>query len=186
MTDYFAKTAPERFPHVPRELWETFRPTEFPDWVVEVCGLHFFVAEGSSYERTGSSIPDPGDMLYRLEGDCQDQSVLLASLYMSVDLDVRFVRVSKPGQSHVLTEVYCPAPDSDLVCSVLRKFYSRELGRDVGEIAFEERSGESGFWLVADPEWSSFVGDISTLRGDYITDSASGWEWRDLRQVQKM
>lgn len=186
---YFSELKPEAFPHVPGELRRVFAGSEFPDWMVEVCALHFFVERGSSYSLSGPDVPSPGEMMDRLDGDCQDQSVLLGSLYQSVGLDVRFVVVkdSFGENQHVFPEVYCPVPDTELVCSVLRKFYSRELDRGVGEIFYEEERGETGFWLVADPEFSYYVGDLRDLKKDgYAQDLADGdWEWTNLVEVQE-
>jgi hypothetical protein len=187
--EYFSELDPEAFPHVPSELKSVFAGTEFPDWVIESVALHFFVERGSSYSLSGPDVPSPREMMNRLEGDCQDQSVLLGSLYQSVDLDVRFVvvRDSVGGNQHVFPEVYCPVPDSELVCSVLRKFYSKELGRNIDEIFFEEEADEIGFWLVADPEFSYYLGDLRNLKRDgYARDLAGGsWEWTNLVEVQK-
>jgi len=188
MVYYFSKVAPEKFPHIQRELAQVFRPTEFPDWIIQACGLHFFVEQASVYEDSGPSIPDPDEMLYRLEGDCQDQSVLLASMYLSVGLDVRFVRIKDEfGEgSHVFPEVYCPAPDRELVCSAVRKFYDREFDRRIDEIYFEGNDSELGFWLIADPEFSRYVGDVESLRrDDYVHDTAGGWQWTNLVEVQE-
>ncbi len=186
---YFSELEPEAFPHVPSELRRVFAGSEFPDWMVEACALHFFVESGSSYSLSGPDVPSPGEMMDRLDGDCQDQSVLLGSLYQSVGLDVRFVVVRDPlGENqHVFPEVYCPVPDTELVCSVLRKFYRQELGRDADEIFFEEESAETGFWLVADPEFSYYVGDLQDLKMDgYARDlSGGGWEWTNLVEVQE-
>lgn len=182
--------APGRFPHIERKLMETFEGSEFPDWVVKAAALHFFVGSGAEYSLTGFDVSDPDEMLQRLSGDCEDQSVLLASLYRSVGLDFRilFVR-SDPSsrQGHVLVEVYCPVPDRELVCGVLRKFYRRELGREVEELFFEERSGETGFWLLADPEFSYYLGDLWELKEEgYARDlGGGGWEWTDLVEVQE-
>jgi len=187
--DYAGEVAPGKFSHVPIELKKTFQGSGFPDWVVEACALHFFVHEGSSYSRTGlHDVVDPEEMLHRLDGDCKDQSVLLASLYRAVGLDVRLLFVAKPDSDygHAFPEVYCPVPDVDLVCSVLEKFYQRELDRQVGEVYFEESGAEPGFWLLADPEGTSYVGDIERLREErYVRDTAGGgWEWYDLIDIQ--
>jgi hypothetical protein len=187
--DFFSAIDPQAFPHVPVELRRVFAGSEFPDWVFEACALHFFVESGSTYFDSGRTLPSPGEMMGRLEGDCQDQSVLLGSLYRSVGLDVRFVvvRQSGGGGQHVFPEVYCPVPDTELVCSVLRKFYSRELDREVDEIFFEENQGVNGFWLIADPEFSDYLGDLRYLKSDdYARElPGGGWEWTNLVEVQE-
>lgn len=185
---YFEAVAPERFGFVRETLRDVFRPTRFPEYVVSAAGLHYLCAEASSYGNTGDRVFDPDEMLMRLNGDCQDQSVLLASMYLAADLEVRFVRIDKPGgDRHVLTEVYCPVSDSQLTSEVFSEFYRREVGEGIGDVGWEGARGRDGVWLVADPVFSRYVGDIRDLRRDgYIEMRGSGgWEWRDLVEVHE-
>lgn len=184
--DYFSKTAPTQFGFVEADIRETFS-SEFPDWITLSCGLHYLVANGTDYFLSGSDIPSPSEMLGRLQGDCEDQSVLLASCYMAAGLEPRFVIISdnEGNNGHVLPEVYCPVPDPDTTSSVIRKFYRRELDLDIDTISWEDCS-RSGYWFVADPEFSRYVGDIQDLERDgYIRNTGSEWEWCTLREVQE-
>lgn len=188
MSSYFEAVAPERFGFVRSTLRDVFRPTRFPEYVVSAAGLHYLCSEASSFDNTGDRVFDPDEMLMRLKGDCQDQSVLLASMYLAAGLDVRFVRIDRPGgDSHVLPEVYCPVSDSDLISDVFREFYSREIGESVGQVAFEGSRGRDGYWLVADPVFSRYVGDIRDLEQDGFieVDSSGSWSWKDLIEVQR-
>jgi hypothetical protein len=185
---YFEAVAPERFGFVRSTLRDVFRPTRFPDYVVSAAGLHYLCSEASSFDNTGDRVFDPDEMLMRLKGDCQDQSVLLASMYLAAGLDVRFVRIDRPGgDRHVLPEVYCPVSDSQLTSDVLKEFYRREVGESIGDVGWEGDREGSGVWLVADPVFSRYVGDIRDLRRDgYIeVDGSGGWEWTDLVEVHE-
>ncbi|WP_276273646.1 hypothetical protein [Haloarcula litorea] len=187
--EFFKYAAPERFGFVDSALKDFFEPTRFPEYVVKACGLHYLLAEASTYERTGRTPFDPGEMMHKLKGDCQDQSVLLASMYLAGGLEVRFIRVDSPvGELHVLPEVYCPVSDPDLIADVLTEFYSRELGVGIGDVAWEKEAGRDGFWLIADPIFSEYVGDLSDLEHDGYVEFFGGngdWEWVELFDVHR-
>lgn len=185
--DYFEKVAPEPFEFIESDVKSRFN-SKFPEWVLLSCGLHFLVSNGTDYFLSGASIPDPTDMVDKLEGDCQDQSVLLASLYIASGLEPRFVAISdRYGKKpHVLTEVHCSVPDTETTYSVIEKFYDEELDMMTETISWES-TNQKGYWYVADPEFSRYIGDIESLKqDDYIRDTGSEWEWYNCRDIQSL
>jgi len=185
--DYFSKVAPEAFGFIEADVQDRFNST-FPEWVLLSCGLHFLVSNGTDYFTTGAYIPKPTEMLDELHGDCQDQSVLLASLYIASGLEPRFVAISDAygDNPHVLTEVYCSVPETETTYSVMETFYEEELDLRTETFSWTQ-SNDSGYWYVADPEFSRYVGDIKGLkRDDYIRDTETGWEWCNCREIQSL
>lgn len=185
--DYFSKIAPDEFGFIEADVQSRFNST-FPEWVLLSCGLHFLVSNGTEYFSSGAYIPEPTEMVDKLQGDCEDQSVLLASLYIASGLEPRFVIISDAygNNPHVLTEVYCSVPDTDTTHSVLETFYQEELDMRIETVSWEH-SSDSGYWYVADPEFSRYIGDIKSLkRDDYIRDTGSGWEWCHCREIQSL
>lgn len=80
------------------------------DHAAEVKEIHEFVRDGIRYVRDINgveTIAEPDKLLQIGAGDCDDKSVLLASLLESIGYPTRFVAIGRfPGRfSHVLVEV---------------------------------------------------------------------------------
>lgn len=80
------------------------------DWLAEVSAIHAWVKDKIRYVRDISGVETLQTAEYTLAngfGDCDDQSVLLASLLESIGQHTRFVAVSfSPGLfSHVYVQV---------------------------------------------------------------------------------
>lgn len=79
------------------------------DWSAEVRALHSFVRDRIRYIRDirgVETLHTPEKILDQEQGDCDDKSVLLASLLESIGHPTRFVAIGfKPGTfSHVFVE----------------------------------------------------------------------------------
>lgn len=79
------------------------------DWKGEVGNLHAFVRDRIRYVkdvRGVETLTTPEKMLEIMQGDCDDKSIVLASLLESIGHPTRFVAVgfSPLGYSHVLVE----------------------------------------------------------------------------------
>lgn len=152
---------------------------------MEMAVCHKLAYDEISYHKSGSDIHTPDRMLKSLSGDCQDHTVLLATLFKACGLDVRILRVGKETISHVLTEVKNPLKSIEEACSSLRRFYWNQYNLNAENISYEKWNQK--YWFVADTAgdknagWSTHIGDVSSHKGDYITTScASDWEWISL------
>lgn len=185
MRDYTAMMAPDRFTFVP-DVVQRERGSQYHEWFEYAIDLHGIVAGNVDYARSGRSVPEPDDMLDRLHGDCEDQSVLLGTLYQACGLSFRFVRVQKGNSNahHILIELRCPVPDVDLVWRLIKDYYADVYDRSIGRISWERDDGAA--WFVADPVWSDYVGDAESLRNSaYVSRSDDdGWEWYNVKSYR--
>jgi transglutaminase-like putative cysteine protease len=182
--DYPSNLQPREFKDIPKIIDRDF-PRKFPGWVKYSCVMHSWVNKNSDYHRSGSEIPEPSEMMKRLSGDCEDQSVLLGSLMRAADLEIRFIAVDSKKEGHVLVETKPPAQDTELVIWALEKFYEEELNRSVGSISWDE-DDDGGKWFLADPVMSDYIGDTGSLeRTGYMDKNRDGtWNWRRVKYIQ--
>lgn len=80
------------------------------DYRAEISALHAFVRDRIRYTRdirNVETLHTAEQVLLQGQGDCDDKSILLASMLESIGHPTRFIAVAfKPGRfSHVLTEV---------------------------------------------------------------------------------
>lgn len=82
------------------------------DWVCEVRTLHLWVQQSIRYVADVlevETLQTPELTLAQRAGDCDDQSILLASLLQAVGHPVRFVAVDL-GDGRGLSHVFCETP----------------------------------------------------------------------------
>lgn len=156
----------------------------------DVVLLYEKVSREVEYSDTGERVKPPDEMDWELNGDCEDQSVYLASLYAAAICisDFRFTYVvSKDGGRHVLLEVapYVSGTGPDEFSSDIGSAYRKLYDRRVGEMAWEWDEGKP--WFVADPEIGSYVGDISALeRNGHVVKNGSDWNWNRIIGYRKV
>jgi len=186
MVDYTSKIEPEKFEFVGEEVKHRYRQAENYDPVIYAAVLHRVLDHEVDYHKSGRQIPSPSELLDILSGDCQDQAVLLNSLYTAVGLEAGFLRVKRMDKSgaHILPLLKDPLRDPDEFARMLRRFYKVQFDEFNEEICYEKRNGD--YWFVADPGWSRYVGDISSLSGAYIVDNGSSWKWYDETGFQEI
>lgn len=154
--------------------------------------LYELVKQEVEYERTGRQVASPRTIYNRQYGDCEDQSVLLASLAGAADAinDIRFTYV----RDHVLLELGTLTTDGsrdDGVVKQIHKAYREYFDRDINELHWEFDTNPRGHqraWLVADPtNTRGHLGSIGGLQhsGDAHRDM-EGWKWRTLRGHQEV
>jgi transglutaminase-like putative cysteine protease len=130
-----------------------------------------------------SYVPDPvsGDYVARpketLEcrgGDCEDQAILLASLYDAVGFPVRLVLCKVGSNQHVLCEVNVGA-QGDIV-SELGIFYQPQ---NQGHYYCWEVDAAGNRWLLADISTSNYLGGREGLdaAGYTCPSSSTPWQW---------
>lgn len=180
MVNYKRKLEPEKFDFIQKEIDDRFHNPFTPYWVKLSAVPHRIASTQVDYHSSGSNIPRPDDMLDLLEGDCQDQTVLLASMYVAADLDVRIISVEKMGEDkyHVLPQVKLPVKPGNGT-DELRDGYEDMFDFRPGKMAWTKVNGEPYF--IADPEWSDYLGDRSSLTGSYIKETSDGWTWHNIR-----
>lgn len=91
----------------------------------EIKAIHAFVRDCIRYTsdiHKVETLQTPRATLELGIGDCDDKSVLLASLLLSIGLPARFVAIGLNGGplSHVLTEVRCGAPGKWMPLETIR------------------------------------------------------------------
>lgn len=108
---------------------------------------------------------------WRKGGNCVDQSVLLASMLISIGIGCRLARLKKDAiRGHLIVEVFFEVPNVDRVIDDLDNFYSRSLtGR---EYFYERDNANRGYWFICDPTGSRHVGDAKGL-DEYSVGSGS-------------
>ncbi|WP_313694166.1 hypothetical protein [Halorarum halobium] len=180
MKDYTRKIRKGEYQYITEDIDNRFSTTQ-PNWTKYVAVLHKLVADEVDYHRSGSSVPLASEMLDRLSGDCEDQTVLLSNLFVAAGFDVRIILVEHMGDKncHLLPQVRIPE-DTDTGTDRLREAYDELFGWRPGKMAWTRINGDP--YLIADAEWSSYVGDRSSLTGDYIKETSSGWSWHNIME----
>jgi hypothetical protein len=149
--------------------------------------LHNFVYRRvDSRDRTGD---DPlrrfGEVLDH-GGNCEEKSILLASLLSRVEgVGVRFVTIERQSVGHALLEIHVPHGDRDRQADRMRTLYDRtpEIGVSPQRISWEGYGGDD--WLLADPEYSRYLGDLQPLIDDgyaRLTQNGESWEWTRVKE----
>lgn len=151
-----------------------------------VAAIHDHVANEVDYtsERPGFT-REPVETWLK-GGNCVDQSLLTVSLLEAIGLSARLVAVgSADGErGHMLTQVHFDVADQQVVMDALNDYYGAGLA-SVRAYACERLEDELGYWFVADPEMSSYVGDIQGLldQGYIRQTDDGGWEWTNRERV---
>ena len=120
---------------------------------------------------------------WKRSGNCQEQTVLLASLLKSVpELETRTKALSHNQErsvGHRTLEVRIPYALKH-VKQTLEKFYDRTHhfdGKSLKQHWVRLKESDE-VWIVADPTMSSYLGDLSShRRKGYLIDSCGGFEW---------
>lgn len=194
--DLYRKNVDSRLGPVAKKILHSGFPF-FYEWdAVKIsAALHYYVAEKVSYEPRGRSPVRrrfrPPTECWEKGGNCEEQSVLLASLFGSVrGVESRWVSVRKRGGGgdHLLVFAGYRL-DSKGVEQRLKDFYDGSENFDKSYrngFAWQNRDGVS--WFFADPEFSSYIGDYGSLeRDDYLWMlSDSNWEWWDKNYEYKV
>lgn len=142
--------------------------------------LHLFTYRRLNYEerhaknRSFRSLND----IWQHGGNCEEKTVFLTSLLQPVKgISCRFISVKRDGGHHLLLQLQFPHSEKRQTLSELASFYRESERYSDGKVSFHYEGGDQP-WLMADPEMSGYIGDVSTLESKgYLTTDGSSWEW---------
>ncbi len=138
-------------------------------YVSDPIGLNHYVQEPAATLEVGG-------------GNCEAKSILLCSMLRAVGITSRMVVLVNGSQGHMLTEFYIGTYDlfglsRDLsnagAPAWLRRRYAGVASRQFGE-----RDSAGFVWLIADPCYSEFAGDIDALMAErFLYRNGAGTPW---------
>jgi transglutaminase-like putative cysteine protease len=181
MVNYKKHLTPEKFQYINKVVNQRFT-TNTSNQYKQAAVLHKVAARKIEYHSSGSKISSPEDMVDLQSGDCQDQTVLLASMLLAAGLDIRIIaaRKIKENAGHVLVQVQLPdhtVPDQH---TEIRDTHESLFNYRPDRLAYTIINGEKYF--LADPEFSDYIGDRSSLVGEYIVEDGDDWEFHQIRR----
>lgn len=179
MVNYRNRLKPEKFRYIKQDIDQRFQ-TSTANQYKQAVVLHKMAAEQVEYYSSGSTVSTPENMVDLQSGDCQDQSVLLGSMMVAAGLDIRIVSVDKIGedQGHVLVQVKLPDWRVDDPFNEIRDTHKQLFGDRPSKICCSTFRGDRYF--IADPEWSDYIGDRSSLTGNYIEKDGDSWTFHNV------
>jgi len=170
------KIQPERFSNLQQLINEHFASTGFPEWVLYITVPRHLAKEKIAYQfNAGPKTADK--LLDDMWGDCEDNTVLICSMYEALNLKTATVTVHNDnGQSHILPLVSHPNYPIKKVCDYLTFYYHQVHEFDNPPIAVEETV--SGAMVVVGSTMTEYVGDIQSLINQgYAYRSSNSWQW---------
>jgi len=179
VVNYRNRLRPEKFRYLEDDIDKRFDTDTVREYKLAAV-LHKMAAEQVDYYSSGSSVSNPEDMVDLQSGDCQDQTVLLGSMMVAAGLDIRIVSVDKISENmgHVLIQVKLPDWCVDNSFSEIRDTHEQLFNHRPGKICCSKINGDRYF--LADPEWSSYIGDRSSLTGSYIKEDGDSWTFHNV------
>jgi hypothetical protein len=157
------------------------------DAVKMTAALHLYVSDQIGYDSrdnwsgSGRRPFRSPVKAWKNDGNCEEQSVLLASLLGSVrGVESKLVSVTRPdtGQRHLLVMSGFRL-GADRVSEKLDSFYSSIDGFISGS-QYSWKTGAGVYWFICDAEFANHVGDRSSLTSsNYVTSTRDGWSWCD-------
>ncbi|MEL0322702.1 MAG: transglutaminase domain-containing protein, partial [Gammaproteobacteria bacterium] len=110
----------------------------------------------------GDYVAPPVETLDARGGDCDDQAVLIASLFSAVGIENRMRLISNTDNEwHLLTEFRVDLSLMDEFVAALDGFYDSGE-RDTGPRTYIHFTEDDGVWLLADTT-RDYVGDYQSL-----------------------
>ena len=184
----------ENFDYRMKPVVEKICDTAFPqvrswDSVKIATAVHHYIYNKVSYESRGSS-PNrrrfrPPTESWHKGGNCEEQTVMLASLFASINgVESKVLSVANTSDDyHLLVFAGFDLP-ADGVKSRIKGFYSDYktfgMGYDSG-FSWQNDSSNGVTWFFADPEFCVYLGDTGSLKRDgYVVDTGGGWKWHKL------
>lgn len=125
------------------------------------AALHQHIHETVEYDQSvGRGYNRSPIETYQRGGNCVDISILLCSLFKTIDLTCRLVGIAGDDSDHMIVQVqFERSPRA--VCDILTSYY-HEMGIFQ---SFTFTWGDGGYF-IADPQGSAYIGDIRALRDE--------------------
>jgi hypothetical protein len=177
---YLDYVDPSPFHGLENKLRTRFQGSDYSFQAVKVAATHRIASENVDY-NTRKMVKNSEEMLHSMDGDCQDTSVLLCSMYKALGLDSLLVGMkNKNGENHLSTLVEVYSSDVDRVCDDLRMFYLNEFDEYHTIVSYDSFDGRN--WLVSGSTMTDFVGDVAGLESSGYVDRKGGgdWSWVNL------
>ena len=152
-----------------------------------VARIFNYVRDEVEYNNVGSGFNFEPEKTLKRGGNCVDQSVLLCSLLESQGFTTILFSIGSSSSGHHTCAGVCfMTKDLTKVWNDLAKFYTDGLGGTKFSFTSHVPVDENHKFTVADPEFSNYVGDISSLVDDgYCQRRSEGWNFYNLKRVEK-
>ncbi len=131
----------------------------------------------------GDYVAPPVETLDTRGGDCDDQAILIASLFSAVGIENRMRLISNTDNEwHLLTEFRVDLSLMDQFIGALDGFYDSEQ-RDSGPRTYVYFTEDDGIWLLADTT-RDYVGDYQSLMDQgFLYTSDDGIYWTNCASI---
>jgi hypothetical protein len=175
------------FQAMSRHILRYFPEARKYNCIEKAAALHLYVYEKVDFQSRDFG-NNPRDIrrpkeCWKSSGNCQEQTILLASLLKSVpELETRTKGLSHNQErsvGHRTLEVRIPYAQQH-VKQTLEKFYDRthHFDRRFLNQHWVSLKESNEVWMVADPTMSSYLGDLSShRRKGYLIHTGDGFEW---------
>ena len=157
--------------------------------IEKVAALHLYVYEKVDYELRVDRDFKPPKECWRSSGNCQEQTVLLASLFESILTVESRTRSLSHDQDreydHRTLEVKFLCPPQDVIEN-LRDFYSKtqHFSGPTSEFVWSHNKETNHTWMVADPIMSSHLADTSSHeKKGYLNRANGSWDWYEVKST---
>jgi len=145
----------------------------------ETVHLHKYCVNQIRYKRY-EELRSPEDVLATGDGDCRDQSVLLASMLLAREIPVRFVHV----QDHMFPEALLKTIPENISEKKVRRLYNVSRDTEIWILGDRNRHtsiDDEGYWYAVDSEMSRYLGDLQIHAEErLLVEKDDRWEWDEL------
>lgn len=181
MRDYTQFMEPGSFSFITQRIDDEF-PRFKPRKIKYLCVIFEILRQGVDYHKSGRKVPSASQMMDRLSGDCEDQGVLINSMFEAAGLNSAFLRTKVPRKTngHIVSLVEEPLGDINETCRQIRRFYLENYNITAGDIHYDQFNGKN--WIIAD-NFSNYPGHAQALiNEDYIKENGSTWRWNEFKE----
>jgi transglutaminase-like putative cysteine protease len=136
--------------------------------IYQVCAVFDFLINEITYKEEERDVwASPHQTLITKEGDCEDHSLLFASMVTAIGGTARIYLI----ENHAFSAVYIGNTSIEVenITSAIKKYYS-------GDFQFHYLKDELGYWLIADTLGSFYLGGlpVNSAPTGY---SSEEWQW---------
>ena len=131
----------------------------------------------------GDYVAPPQQTLTTKKGDCDDQAILMASLFAAANIKYRMLFVGNvQDEYHLVTEFCIEVRMKNKFVEILNKFYEN-CDRSFSIIEYYFFEEQDGIWLLADTT-RNHVADFESLIADgFLHKTDSEIKWHNIRDI---